>query len=296
MGIFVYNDALSENEKTAINSYAAQVANVADNAARQLYYINNFSASTTVKFKQWYDAASHFLRAGIPNCFMPAVYGYAVEEYVNLSIASGKPSVPAGYRVRLQVTHGGTRPDIVILSSSNTEIAWLDITNQSSKGHIRRKAGNWQSGRSFIAELLYPDFDVSKIRTRTDNSIASRMAAYSITRQADIHERELMRHLAQKMNAVLCDLAERIRRGAIIYQPDVAECIERKFGVDFSSNYKHSIIKSMLQLYIYCSDAIRKSDARDCLNGLYGKTGQDKAAAVSYIEESRSALDPYIYY
>ncbi|MDE5577092.1 MAG: hypothetical protein K2J11_06870 [Oscillospiraceae bacterium] len=294
MGIHIHHDTLSGSEQTAVTDYAAQVANVAERAARDLYYFNNYSGLTTVKFKRWYDTAFRFISTRRQSTFMPAIYGYAVEEYVNLSIASGNPSVPTGYRVRLQVTQGGTRPDIVIYNSSNTEIAWMDITNQSSKGHIFNKAGNWQDGRSFIAELLYPDFDASKISSGTN--MGARVAAESIIRQAAIHERGLMSHLAQKMNDVLSELTERIRRGAIIYQPDVAECVERKFGVTFPSNYKHPIIKSMLQLYINCSDANRKSDARDCLSGLYGSTGQDKAAAVSYIEESKSTLDPYIYY
>ena len=143
MGIHIHHNTLSGNEETAVTDYATQVGNVAECAASYLYYFNNFSNSTTVKFKQWYETASKFLSTRIRSNFMPAIYGYAVEEYVNLSIASGEPSVPAGYRVRLQVTHGGTRPDIVILNSSNTEIAWLDITNQSSVGHIYNKAGNW---------------------------------------------------------------------------------------------------------------------------------------------------------
>ncbi len=296
MGLFIHHNELPENEKTKIINYAVQVANVVENAASKLYYINNFSDSTTVKFKQWYDAASQFLRTRSPNNFIPATYGYAVEEYVNLSIASGTPSVPEGYRVRLQVTHGNTRPDIVILGAYGTEIAWLDITNQSSLGHIFNKAGNWQNGRSFIAELLYPDFDASNISISNGTSIAARASAASIIRQAAVHERELMRYLAQKMNAVLCDLIEHIRRGNIIYQPDVAKCIEWHFGVNFSSSYKHPIIKSMFMLYINCSDATRKSDARNCLNILYKNTEQDKVAAISYIEESLNALNSYIYY
>lgn len=291
MGIHIHYDVLTDNEKTDVNIYAAQVANVVDNAARQLYYINHFFNSTTVKFKQWYDAASLFLRTRRASNFMPAIYGYAVEEYVNLSIASGIPSVPAGYRVRLQVTHGSTRPDIVILNGSGREIAWLDITNQSSKGHIFNKGGNWHNGRSFIAELLYPDFDISKINTGT--SIAASAAAGIIVSQAAAHERKLMHHLTQKMNASICDYLGRIRR---IKPPSLADCIEWNFGVVFVSNYKHPIIKSMLQLYINCSDATRMQAARDFLNGLYKDTGQDKAAAVSYIEESLSSSEPFIYY
>ena len=299
MGIHIHHNLLSnespENERKNVETYAEQLSDVVDDAARNLYRINNFSNSTIVKFKQWYKTAVDFLDNRSPNNFISAYYGYAVEEYVNLKIATGTPSVPVGYKVRLQVTHGNTRPDIVILRNDGTEIAWLDITNQSSLGHISYKAGNWQNGRSFIAELLYPDFDLSKIE-RGSESIASHVIPLSIVRQAAEHERLLMRHLTHKMDAVFLELTQYTRREKIISQVDVAGCIERRFGVLFINNYKHPIIKSMLKLYINCGDAYYRADAYFCLNGLYKTVGQNKSAAMSYIEESCNALDPYIYY
>lgn len=300
MGIYIPDKEIPENviskeEKNIIIGYASQVASVAENAARELYMIDNFSNSAIVKFQQWYKAASDFLRTRSEYSLISAKYGYAVEEYVNLKIASGTPSVPRGYRVRLQVTHGNTRPDIVILRANGTEVAWLDITNQSSLGHIFNKAGNWRNGRNVIAELLYPDFDASRIYSGS-GSIASHTTAISIVRQAAARERSLMRHMAHKMNLVLGSLAERIQRGEIIYQPDVARCIERYFRVNFDDNYKHPIIKSMLKLYIGCSDADRCADAINCLNGLYGYVGQNKSAAMSYIEESLNISNPYFSY
>lgn len=299
MGIYIHRNAFPpefpENDKSKIEDYAVQIADVVENAASELYRIDKFSDSTTVKFQQWYKAASDFLNNVSPHRLISACYGYAVEEYVNLKIASGTPSVPVGYKVRLQVTHGNTRPDIVILKADGTEIAWLDITNQSSLGHIFYKAGNWQNGRSFIAELLYPNFALSKIE-RGSGSIASRVIALSIVRQAAERKQLFMQHLAHKMNAVLRELTERIRREEIIYKADVAECVERHFGVFFSDNYKHPIIKSMLKLYIGCSVAYHRADACNCLSGLYGEVRQDKSAAMSYIEESCNALNPYIFY
>jgi len=291
----VHNNTLSGPEKDKIERYANQLAQEVENAASRLYLINNFSDSTTVKFQQWYKAASEFLRTRNQHNLISAKYGYAVEEYVNLKIASGTPSVPRGCNVRLQVTHGNTRPDVVILGADGTEIAWLDITNQSSLGHIFSKAGNWQNGRSFIAELLYPDFNASQISSGS-GTIASRAAANSIVRQAAVHETWLINYMAQKMNSVFCELMGRIQHGEFIYRPAVAECIERNFRVIFSDNYKHPIIKSMLKLYVTCSNANYCRDARNCLNNLYEETRQDKSAAMSYIEESCNFLNPYIYY
>lgn len=300
MSIYIFNedipeDVLTQAEKNIIKGYASRVSVMAEAAARELYLINNFSHSGDVKFQQWYEAASNFLRTRSGHSLIAAKYGYAVEEYVNLRIAVGIPSIPIGYRVRLQVTHGHTRPDIVILKEDGMEIAWLDITNESNWGHIQNKDGNWKDKRKFIAELLYPDFDASQIAFGS-RSIASRSAASSIARQAAERERRLMRHMAQKMNLALCEFKERIRRSKFISRSVVAKCIERHFGVIFSNSYKHPIIKSMLMLYIGCSEANRLADARNCLNGLYGEVRQDKSAAMSYIEESCNILNPYTCY
>lgn len=299
MGIAIFNeevpeDVLSEAEKNIIKNYAISLARETEDAAGRLYFINKFIGLKNKKFKNWCDAALDFLGTRSKCDFIEAIYGYAVEEYVNMGIAAGILSVPRGFSVKIQETHGHTRPDIVIEREGGSGVAWLDITNKRSEGHINRKDGNWGDDRKFIAELLYPDFDASKINTGC-GSIASGIAARSIIRQAGGRERCLMRHMAQKMDGVFCELTAHKRRGKAIAQPAVAECIQRHFGVIFGSNYKHPIIKSMLQLYIGYGDANRRADARNCLNGLYRNEGQDKSAALSYIEKSCNSLDPYRY-
>lgn len=286
----IINNTLAGQEKTDIEGYVLQLQAKVEEAADAVYFINNFAASTNLKLQQWTKAATSFLRTRCGVNFIAAYYGYAVEEYVNLGIKVGTPAVPNGYRVGLQVIHGQTRPDITISKVGGTEIAWLDITNESSAGHVDAKKGNWLNGRPFIAELLYPDFNASQISVG-DDSIASHAAASNITRQANMRAKACKRHLTEKMNAVLSELMNRINKGARIFQADVAQCVEEHFRVRFNSFYKHPIIKSLLQIYLECYDeggydVFYAEDAQKCMRVLYNQTGQCKSKAMSFIEES----------
>lgn len=293
----VINNVLRDQEKTDIEDYVSLLQAEVEAAAERVYSIHNFANSSCRKFKQWYDAAISFLATGCGVNFLEANYGSAVEEYVNLQIRNGTPALSSGYRAHLQVTYGGTRPDITITNRGGREIAWLDITNQGSIGHVNDKAGNWQTGRDFIAELLYPDFDASQIVTG-DSGIASRAAVNSIMRRASEHERAIKRHLVEKMNNVLGNLTERISHGERIFMSDVARSVEGYFNAQFRSSYKHPIIKSLLQIYSECYDegygVFHAEDAQDCMRVLYSQTSQCKSKALSFIEESLNRSNPYI--
>lgn len=41
----------------------------------------------------------------------------------------------------------------------------------SNAGHVNEKGGNWQNGRPYIAELLYPDFYVDLIHVGSDSTL-----------------------------------------------------------------------------------------------------------------------------
>lgn len=110
----VSGNVLSQNEKNEIKKYIDSLAKRTEEAARNLYFINQFFYLGNNKIQQWCNAAFNFLITKYEYDFIEANYGYAVEEYVNIGIAEGIPSVPIGFSVRTQVTHGHTRPDIVI--------------------------------------------------------------------------------------------------------------------------------------------------------------------------------------
>lgn len=291
MGIVVYNDTLEKDVSDVVRKFAEEVARAAEKAASDLYMIDNYADSGNAKFQEWYDAARLFLETHSKPDFINARYGYAVEEYVNSKIDSKKIMPPRGYKVRLQVTHGDTRPDIVILTMHEVELAWMDITSSNNRGHIYGKAGNWQSARGFVAELLYTDLDLSKICRGT--SIASNCAP-RILRAAALMNRRYMNHMRSCLTRVLARAhsAELSHEVSFAY---FAMLIEEYFEIGLPGCYKHPIIHSMLKMYIDDPCSLRKEDAGEWI-GKYrsNRTAQDKAAAMSYITDSYNKNDNFI--
>lgn len=293
MGVKVYNDTLEKNVSKVIQKYAEDVARSVEKAADDLYAINNYADTGNAKFREWYDAADLFLKTGNIHSLIYARYGYAVEEYVNSKISSKKIKPPRGYKVCLQVTHGGTRPDIVVMTEDNKELAWMDITNSSSEGHILNKAGNWENASGYIAELLYPDLDLSKICRDGEGNIASNSAP-RILRAAALMNRRYMDHMRSCLFLTLRQAHSEEANQELSFAR-FARLIEEYFKIDLPDHYKHPIIHSMLKMYIDDPCSLRKEVAREWL-GRYRSTGttQDKVAAMSYITDSYNREDKFI--
>lgn len=294
MGVSVHINRLADdNVFKAIHKYAEDVARSVEKAADDLYAINNYADTGNAKFREWYDAADLFLKTGSIHSLIYARYGYAVEEYVNSKISSKKIKPPRGYKVCLQVTHGGTRPDIVVMTEDNKELAWMDITSSNSEGHIFNKAGNWENAGGYIAELLYPDLDLSKICRDREGSIASNSAP-RILRAAALMNRRYMEYMRSCLVLVL-----RRAHSEGAYQElsfaRFAKLIEECFKIDLPDRYKHPIIHSMLKMYIDDPCCPSKEYAREWLSR-YRSTGtsQDKAAAMSYITDSYNNEEKFI--
>lgn len=293
MGVKVYNDTLEKDVSKVIQKYAEDIARSVEEAAEDLYMIDNYADTDNAKFREWYDAADLFLKTGSIHSFIYARYGYAVEEYVNSKIISQKIKPPRGYKVCLQVTHGGTRPDIVVMTEDNKELAWMDITNSNSEEHIFNKAGNWENARGYIAELLYPDLDLSKICRDREGSIASNRAP-RILRAAALMNRRYMEYMRSCLVLVL-----QKARSEGAYQKlssaRFAQLIEEYFKIALPDRYKHPIIHSMLKMYIDDPCCLSKEDAMEWI-GKYRHDGvsQDKAAAMSYITDSYNNEEKFI--
>lgn len=83
--------------------------------------------------------------------FFYARYGYAVERLTE-SFLRGQDFAP--YRLKFQITHGHTRPDIVVMLGKQ-EAGWIDLTSEASKGHVLGKQhSGWQT-RPYVAEVTY---------------------------------------------------------------------------------------------------------------------------------------------
>lgn len=291
MGVSVHNNTLKEDVYEVIHKYAEEVARAVDRAAAELYMIDNYADTGNAKFREWYEAARLFLDTGSRFAFIYARYGYAVEEYVNSEISSKRIRPPRGYKVSLQVTHGGTRPDIVVMTADNEELAWMDITSSSSEGHIFNKAGNWENARGYIAELLYTDLDLARICR--GGSIASNRAP-RLVRAAALMNRRYMDHMRSCLFRVLRRAHSEESFQALSFA-DFAKLIEEYFEIGLPSHYKHPIIHSMLKMYIDDPCSLRKDDAGRWLNEYRsGRVSQDKAAAMSYITDSYNREDKFI--
>ena len=277
-------------EDALIEEFASKLSGIIQRLADELYYIGNFKDSANAKFGEWIEAVDELLKSNDVLVFIYARYGYAVEEYVNLQVLARKILPPRGYRIRLQVTHGNTRPDIVILNQANAEIAWMDITNAGSRGHILKKAGNWTNARGFVAELLYDDLNLSRITT--GSTIASNRAP-RIMRAANLMRNKLMEHLVECMNRALS--CAKIDREIKPYDcRHLAVCVQSSFEVRLEQNSKHSVIHSMLKMYDELPMMKYRNEAEKWLKVyVEEKKHQDKAKAMSYITESFNKYDKY---
>lgn len=291
MGVSVHINRLADADVSkVIQNYAEDIASSVEEAAEDLYMIDNYADTGNAKFREWYDAADLFLKTGSIDSFIYARYGYAVEEYVNSKISSQKIQPPRGYKVRLQVTHGGTRPDIVVMTEDNKELAWMDITSSNSKGHILNKAGDWENAACYIAELLYPDLDLSKICRDREGSIASNRAP-RILRAAALMNRRYMAHMRACLDLVL----RKAHSEGACQESHFARLIEEYFKIDLPGHYKHPIIHSMLKMYIDDPCCMRKEDAMEWIGKYrHGGVSQDKSAAMSYITDSYNYEEKYI--
>ncbi len=245
----------------------------------------NLSALDTGKPKQnlWIRDAGFYLNNGISGFSMYTSYGSAVEEMVNLFIDVHYPFFVNGYRVRTQIRHGNTIPDIVIEDANGTEVAWLDITSSSSAGHIWNKDGSGWDTTDFVAELLYDTLDFTKITYGASSGIGARSRALSLSRRASVHQQHLKQHLHDRLIAAM-DL---IISENSVTKSVIARDMETAFYVNFPSNIKHPSIKSLFKKFNEENSAgFYNNTAREILRQFYKNDSQDLMAAMKFLSAS----------
>jgi hypothetical protein len=111
----------------------------------QPYAAKGYLATWVKAFTEFADDPTE-----IPDFFF-ARYGYAVETIATQLLAAQDVSP---YHFAFQISHGHTRPDIVIFHEAD-ELGWVDITSEGSPNHILKKQGAGWQNRAYVAEARY---------------------------------------------------------------------------------------------------------------------------------------------
>ncbi|TMV51938.1 hypothetical protein FE783_03040 [Paenibacillus mesophilus] len=97
--------------------------------------------------------------------FAPARFGYAIESYATgTKFNDLRSSLPKGYSIATQVSHGPTRPDLVVYKNGK-EVGWFDITSSGSTGHIYGKIGSSWTTKAYVAEVTYDPLNTLDVGT-----------------------------------------------------------------------------------------------------------------------------------
>lgn len=179
MAIFNYNYANVDNidPNNHIDEIIRWILKIIQEGLNYVCDLPNIDTTVT-KYKKWHDAAYAYFAPttkqfkGTDRSLLCAKFGYAVEEFANLAIAS-RPSPHSGeFSVNTQCKYGRTIPDIVIRKininpftgeKTETDVAWLDITSDLSVGHIKKKRGAGWTTNDIVIELVYPSLEIRQL-------------------------------------------------------------------------------------------------------------------------------------
>ncbi|CAM5563172.1 eCIS core domain-containing protein [Streptomyces avidinii] len=100
---------------------------------------------------------------------VPAMAGYAIESLATKVFLTERrswtgPASGLTFSVAMQVTHGNTRPDVV-LQLDGSDVAWYDITSAKSLGHIFEKDGSGWQTKPYVAEVAYPQVTAQTVES-----------------------------------------------------------------------------------------------------------------------------------
>ncbi|OIJ93037.1 hypothetical protein BIV25_26080 [Streptomyces sp. MUSC 14] len=123
---------------------------------------------------RWAEQWQEYLRAAPAKkaeiaALVPAMAGYAIESLATKVFLTERkswtgPASGRTFSVAMQVTHGNTRPDVV-LQLDGSDVAWYDITSAKSLGHIFEKDGSGWKTKPYVAEIAYPQVTAQTVES-----------------------------------------------------------------------------------------------------------------------------------
>ncbi|WP_460072792.1 eCIS core domain-containing protein [Streptomyces sp. YKOK-I1] len=125
---------------------------------------------------RWAEQWQEYLQAASAKkleiaALVPAMAGYAIESLATKVFLTERkswtgPASGLAFSVAMQVTHGNTRPDVV-LRLNGSEVAWYDITSARSLGHIFQKDGSGWQTKPYVAEIAYPQVTAQTVEANS---------------------------------------------------------------------------------------------------------------------------------
>lgn len=280
----MYNggDRIEEEEFKSLHKLMQEMDGIVQHSANRAYNISSLDMGRS-RQKQWSEAVKNSRESG-GTSFLRAAYGYAVEDIANSIILRDYQGSAYGYTIELQVNYGSTIPDIVIRDGSRQDVAWLDITSAGSEGHIFNKQHSRWRTTLFVAELLYPPFDYTNLRTSDIGGTAARAEALHLSRSWGMRER----NTSEFSNEVIERVLSRFSAFFPESKAEVAAAFEEETGAGFPWGEKHTAIKSMLKNYVKAkgyTQGEHLSIAKDILHTFYKNGSENSSHARAFTAE-----------
>ncbi|MFJ1708055.1 toxin glutamine deamidase domain-containing protein [Kitasatospora sp. NPDC088346] len=202
LSVHVAGDSLSPQDKTMVEGIAGAIDQRVQTAARTALAnpagvppLDGYTARWVNSYNEWVNPNTSPERRAELEQWFPAQFGYAVESMTTAMIANDiAPQLPPGVRIETQVTHGSTRPDLVITRTDpttglRTELGWIDITADASAGHILDKQSSLWNSRPYVAETLYPSLDRTQLGTGASPADRALVEAINAAHQQQLQVR-----------------------------------------------------------------------------------------------------------
>lgn len=123
----------------------------------------------------WYDMASDYVNNPVQKPkLLNARFGYAIETLACIELGDAFED----FELKYQITHGSTRPDIVVCTEDGDELAWIDITSTGSEGHIAEKVGAGWKRKPFVHEVLYDALDPTDLSSNSNNPYLKKLGEF----------------------------------------------------------------------------------------------------------------------
>jgi Domain of unknown function (DUF4157) len=173
--------------RPAVESVASKVDREVTDARAMALDWRNLLGHGNNHVKRWAQTAQeYFDNFHKSPDFIHARFGYAIEALACARLASQEQ----GLTVSKQVSHGGTRPDIVLSKDVDGEIAWLDITSSDSTGHIFGKDHTGWKTRPFVYEVVYEPLKLGDVLTQTPDPVYAAVGGFMAQKNQIAYEEQ----------------------------------------------------------------------------------------------------------